>query len=205
MNINKQHITAVILAGGRGSRLGGQDKGLVKFDNKPLIEHILERIKPQVDAIIINANRNLKAYENYGNPVINDLLTGYQGPLAGFISAMAIAKTSHILTLPCDGPMLPLDLVDRMLKTHETLAKSDKTIIVAHDGARPQNVHALIPLALIGDLKNFVANGNRKVEGWYATQEIAYADFSDCPTLFSNINTERQREEMEGSNRRNHR
>ena len=116
MTSNKNNITAVILAGGKGSRLGGQDKGLVDYNGKLLIEHVLERITPQVSTVLINANRNVDTYKQYGFPVINDDLSDFQGPLAGFASAMRASTTSHILTLPCDGPLLPLDLASRMLK-----------------------------------------------------------------------------------------
>jgi molybdenum cofactor guanylyltransferase len=193
MTLNKHNITAVILAGGRGSRLGGQDKGLVNYKDKALIEHVLERIKPQVGAILINANRNINTYEKYGYPVINDELSDFQGPLAGFASAMKTVKTSHIITLPCDGPKLPRHLVKRLLKSldHQTNA-----IAVAHDGKRMQPVHALIPVTLVKSLEAFLAAGDRKIDLWYDQQKVVIADFSDQPSAFSNINTAAQHESM---------
>ena len=105
---DRSNITAVILAGGRGKRLGGQDKGLVELDGKPLIEHILDAIASQVDRVTINANRNQQSYANYGYPVINDNMADYQGPLAGFAAALSACNTDYIVTLPCDGPYVAI-------------------------------------------------------------------------------------------------
>ena len=192
-------ITAVILAGGKGRRLGGQDKGLVNYKGKPLIEHILHIIKPQAQAIVINANRNLERYAAYGFPVINDDLTNFQGPLAGFISAMKTVSTTHILTLPCDGPKIPPDYSQRLLSALETQNEEtiNNTIVVAHDGERMQPVHALIPTGLAASLEAFLEKGDRKIDLWYAQHPVVLADFSDIPDGFQNINTEEQRLKLE--------
>ena len=190
--INSNQITAVILAGGRGSRLGGQDKGLVEFNNKALIEHVLDRIKPQVGSIIINANRNNETYEAYGFPVINDEMSDFQGPLAGFATAMKTVKTDYIVTLPCDGPSLPPDLVSRMLAKLNTFSDVSNCIAVAHDGEWLQPVHALIPVALIDSLEDFMENGDRKIDLWYAKHKMVMVDFSDQPNAFFNINKKEQ-------------
>ena len=192
-------ITAVILAGGKGRRLGGQDKGLVNYKGRPLIEHILHIIKPQVQAIMINANRNLERYAEYGFPVINDDLTNFQGPLAGFISAMKAVSTTHILTLPCDGPKIPPDYSQRLLSALETQNEEtiNNTIVVAHDGERMQPVHALIPTGLAASLEAFLEKGDRKIDLWYAQHPVVLADFSDIPDVFQNINTEEQRRKLE--------
>ena len=187
MTISKSNITAVILAGGKGRRLGGQDKGLVTYQDKKLIEHVLERIKPQVGSLLINANRNQSDYKSYGFPVINDDLHDYQGPLAGFVSAMKIVD---IMTLPCDGPNLPLDLVSRMISK----LTNPEAIAVAHDGERMQPVYALIPVALINSLETFLEKGDRKIDLWYAQHETVLVDFSDQVEAFFNINTEEQRQ-----------
>ena len=107
---DSKNITAVVLAGGRGRRLGGQDKGLMELDGKPLIKHILDLVTPQVNAVIINANRNQEIYADLGHPVISDTMTDYQGPLAGFAAALTASDTDYIMTLPCDGPYVPADL-----------------------------------------------------------------------------------------------
>ena len=198
IHIEKKDITALILAGGKGRRLGGQDKGLVHYKNKPLIEHVIERIQPQLGTIIVNANRNQEIYMGYGFSVINDELSDYQGPLAGFATAMKAVNTSHIITLPCDGPLLPKNLVSKMLEAlNNTPRTASETIIVAHNGERLQPVYALIPVNLISSLEQFLEGGERKIDLWYAKHSMKIADFSDTPNAFDNINTEEQRKKME--------
>lgn len=190
MTIDKSQVTAVILAGGKGRRLGGQDKGLVEYQGKRLIQHVLDRIIPQVNSILINANRNQDTYNEFGYPVITDNLNNFQGPLAGFATAMKAVNTDYIMTLPCDGPNLPLDLVSRM-----TNALTDHHYIaVAHDGKRMQPVYALIPVSLRGSLNAFLENGDRKIDLWYAQHPTKFVDFSDQVEAFFNINTEEQRQ-----------
>ena len=186
----KSNITAVILAGGRGKRLGGQDKGLLKIDSKPLIEHILEAVKPQTATVIINANRNQQEYSGYGYPVISDDMADYQGPLAGFAAALSACKTEYILTLPCDVPVIPSDLAERLT---EALISQDAELAVAHDGLRMQRVYALIPRTLLSNLLAFLGTGDRKVGLWYAQLNVALADYSDVSDIFFNINTEEDR------------
>ncbi len=191
--LNKHNVTAVILAGGKGRRMEGKDKGLVELANRPLIEYVIEAIKPQVETIILNANRNQELYSHYGYPVISDALDDFQGPLAGFFSAMKNATTSHIVTLPCDGPLLPGDLVERLIIA---LNNDDAEIAVAHDGDRMQPVYSLIPTTLTFSLNAFLGTGERKIDLWYKQHRIALADFSDCPETFRNINTAEQRDKL---------
>ncbi|MEN8710807.1 MAG: molybdenum cofactor guanylyltransferase MobA [Arenicellales bacterium] len=183
----KNNITAVVLAGGRGRRLGGQDKGLMDLDGKPLIEHILELVTPQVSAVIINANRNQQVYADLGHPVISDNMADYQGPLAGFAVALAACNTDYIMTLPCDGPYVPVDLVSRL---SAAMKDNDAELAVAYDGQRMQPVYALIPRSLLGSLQEFLDAGDRKIDLWYARHNTALADFSDVIDTFFNINTE---------------
>jgi molybdenum cofactor guanylyltransferase len=185
---DKENITAVILAGGRGRRLGGQDKGLLELNGKPLIEHILDAITPQVNAVIINANRNQKVYANYTYPVVSDDMSDFQGPLAGFAVALSVSDTEYIMTLPCDGPAVPADLAARLSKA---LIDDEAELAVAHDGQRMQPVYALIPRSLLGSLQSFLAAGDRKIDLWYAQHKVALADFSDVMESFFNINTEK--------------
>jgi molybdenum cofactor guanylyltransferase len=192
MKIDKNNITAVILAGGKGRRLEGQDKGLVIYKDKPLIQHVIERIQSQVGDIVINANRNQETYASYGYSTISDEMSDFQGPLAGFASAMKAVKTDYILTLPCDGPSLPLDLVSRMLSKLNTFSDVSNCIVVAHDGEWLQPVHALIPVTLVDSLEKFLANGDRKIDLWYAKHELVVVDFSDQPDAFFNINKKEQ-------------
>ena len=187
---DRDNITAVVLAGGRGRRLGGQDKGLMEFDRRPLIEHILDAITPQVKAVIINANRNQQIYADYGHPVISDDMADYQGPLAGFAAALAACDTEYIMTLPCDGPFVPADLVARL---SNALTDNRAELAVAHDGQRMQPVYALIPRTLLSSLQEFLDAGDRKIDLWYALHNTALADFSDVVETFFNINTEDDR------------
>lgn len=187
---DKENITAVVLAGGRGRRIGGQDKGLVEVGGRPLIEHILDLVTPQVSAVIINANRNQQVYAGYGYPVISDNLTDYQGPLAGFAAALAACETDYIMTLPCDGPYVPTDLVGKL---SSAIKNNNAELAVAHDGQRMQPVYALIPRSLLESLQEFLDAGDRKIDLWYARHDTALADFSDVIDTFFNINTEEDR------------
>lgn len=192
--LNKHNVTAVILAGGKGRRMDGRDKGLVELADRPLIEYVIDAIKPQVETIILNANRNLAQYSRYGYAVVSDALADYQGPLAGFICAMESSTTSHIVTLPCDGPFLPDDLVERLIFS---LTDNNAEIAVAHDGDRMQPVYSLIPVSLSSSLNSFLASGERKIDLWYKQHRVALADFSDCPETFRNINTAEQRDRLQ--------
>lgn len=192
--LTKQDVTAVILAGGKGRRMDGKDKGLVELANRPLIEYVITAIKPQVGSIILNANRNQQQYAVYGYPVITDALDDFQGPLAGFYSAMKNVSSSHIVTLPCDGPLLPGDLVARLITA---LNADDAEIAVAHDGERMQPVYSLIPVSLMSSLIAFLDSGERKIDLWYKQHRVALADFSDCPETFRNINTADQRDRLQ--------
>jgi len=192
--LNKHDITAVILAGGKGRRMDGKDKGLVELANRPLIEYVIRVIEPQVESIILNANRNQQQYSLYGYPVITDTLDDFQGPLAGFYSAMKNTTNSHIATMPCDGPLLPDDLVSRLIAA---LHDEKADIAVAYDGERMQPVYSLIPVALMSSLHSFLDSGERKIDLWYKQHRVALADFSDCPETFRNINTTEQRNKLQ--------
>lgn len=174
--------------------MDGKDKGLVELANRPLIEYVIDAIKPQVETILLNANRNQEQYSRYGYPVISDTLADYQGPLAGFMCALKSATTSHIVTLPCDGPFLPDDLVERLIFT---LTDNNAEIAIAHDGDRMQPVYSLIPTALSSSLSAFLESGERKIDLWYKQHRVALADFSDCPETFRNINTAEQRDQLQ--------
>jgi len=192
--ISLDEVTAVILAGGRGRRMGGLDKGLVNLEERPLIAHVLNAIAPQAGSVLINANRNAEKYQEFGYQIVSDTLDDYQGPLAGFASAMAAASTPYIVTLPCDGPLVPTDYVQRMINAMEM---SENEIAVAHDGDRMQPVYALLPVGLMSDLEAFLAQGDRKIDLWYSRHHVALADFSDCPNAFRNINTPEDRDRLQ--------
>jgi len=191
MPIERDQITAVILAGGRGRRMGGEDKGLLELNGRPLIKHVLTLIAPQANSVIINANRNLDRYAGFGYQVVRDDLQGFQGPLAGFSAAMAAATTPYIVTIPCDGPLLPVDYIQTMI---DTLEHSEAELAVAHSGERLQPVYALLPCSLNASLLDYLENGDRKIDLWYQTRRMAIANFSRCPEAFRNINTPAERD-----------
>ncbi len=177
-------VSAVILAGGQARRMGGQDKGLITIADEPMIAHVLRAIQSQVSAIAINANRHAEAYASFGHPVIADQLADFQGPLAGMAAGLEWCPSDYLLTLPCDGPLLPDDLVMRLQG-----ALSDADVAVAHDGTRLQPVYALIHKRCLPSLQAFLAEGGRKIDRWYACLDQRSADLSDQQTLFVNVNT----------------
>ena len=189
-------ITGVILAGGRGSRMGGADKGLQNFNGVPLALHTLLRLSPQVGEIMINANRNLAAYESFGVPVWPDAtsLGEYAGPLAGFMTALERCETPYLLTVPCDTPLFPHDLVARLA---EALAREDADFAVAaaseEDGQlRPQPVFCLMHTGLLESLMRFTQAGGRKIDAWTAQHRTVIVPFDrpdDDPRAFCNANT----------------
>jgi len=187
-------VTAVILAGGQGSRMGGVDKGWVQLKGEPLVQHVIRAIEPQVDRLIINANRNLERYRELGFAVVSDSLVGFQGPLAGFLAAMTQIEAGEILTLPCDGPSVPGDLVERLASARR---RDRSDIAVAHDGKRLQPVYALLTVRLRQSLQDYLAAGDRKIDRWYVQHSVSYVDFSDAPETFININTPDDRERLE--------
>ena len=184
--INRQDITALVLAGGKSRRMGGKDKGLLPFAEGTLIGHVIEAIRPQVGTILISANRNPDQYQRLGLPVIADPLDGFQGPLAGFLGGLEKMQTEYLLTLPCDGPFVAVDLAQRLAIG---LAAADAQIAVAHDGQRLQPVYALLHRGVVSDLRVALEQGERKIDRWYPRNRWVMVDFSDVPAQFSNINT----------------
>lgn len=195
MSIHTRDITAVILAGGKGRRMGGQDKGLLDFGGRLMIEILIEALQSQQLDIVINANRNQSTYQSYGYPVISDDLEDFQGPLAGFASAMTAVETDFILTLPCDSPMLADNFVRRFVDGH---SREQAPVCVAHDGERLQPVYALIDTGLLDDLTRFLQSGERKIDRWYAQYDYTTVDFSSDVTMFENINTPEDQKRLLG-------
>lgn len=179
-------MTGVILAGGRAQRMGGQEKGLMLFANRPLVEWAIAALQPQVTTLLISANRQLARYASYGFPVVTDEVAGFAGPLAGILSAMTAAPTPWLLTMPCDAPHSPLDLGQRLA---QAITAENATLAVATVGEQRQPLHALLPVALAADLGEYLASGERRVGSWYARQRVAWVDFSDQPAAFINLNT----------------
>jgi molybdenum cofactor guanylyltransferase len=187
-------ITAVILAGGMARRMGGEDKGLIELNGRPLLDYIISGLQTRVGAILVNANRNLERYREFGYPVVEDIVTGFSGPLAGMATGMQAAGTPLLLTVPCDSPFVPADLGERLLHVmHETGAE----VCVVHDGERLQPVHALLHCRLLPDLLAYLDGGGRKIDTWYARHRMARADFSDMRDMFLNLNTPADRQRLE--------
>ncbi|MBI2992637.1 MAG: molybdenum cofactor guanylyltransferase [Gammaproteobacteria bacterium] len=179
-------MTGVILAGGEARRMGGGDKGLVPLAGRPMIEYVLDVLRPQVSGVLINANRNLETYARLGCPVIADEFPGFNGPLAGMASALRAVRTPYLATVPCDSPFVPADLVARLAAA---LEQAGADICVAHNGERMQPVFSLMRSNLIDSLLLFLKRGGRKIDQWHAGHRTAIADFSDKPETFMNVNT----------------
>lgn len=180
-------VTGIILAGGAGSRLGGVDKGLQKHAGRPLIESVIERLQPQVDSILISCNRNLDQYSDYGFQVFQDQMPLYSGPLAGLARTLREVQTPMCVTVPCDNPELPPDLVARL---EAALAQEpDARVAVAHDGERLQPLYALLPASLGDALDAWLESGGRAPREWYPQIGMQLASFADCPEPFRNLNT----------------
>lgn len=185
MNCVKDNTTAVILAGGRGTRMGGVDKGLVEFQGKPLIEHVLSVLKPQVETILINANRSQAQYGSYGLPVVEDQFQDFPGPLAGMEAALSATQTPYLLTVPCDTPRLPTNLLSRM---GDTMQQTDSDLVVADDGDRMHPVCCLMKQSLLESLRQQLTLKEYKIDLWFPKIRYAKCDFSDCKDAFVNIN-----------------
>ncbi|MDH5326436.1 MAG: molybdenum cofactor guanylyltransferase [Gammaproteobacteria bacterium] len=194
VNLTKQKVTAVILAGGRARRMGGQDKGLIPLRGTAMIEYVLNSVQPQVKTLLINANRNLEQYGQYGYEVVEDIIGDYYGPLVGMASGLQASKTDLVVTLPCDSPLLPEDLVSKLVNT---LEHNEAEIAVAHDGNRMQPVFACLRRSLLPDLLQYLEAGGRKIDTWYAQKNTVLADFSKATQVFININTEEDQCDME--------
>jgi molybdopterin-guanine dinucleotide biosynthesis protein A len=200
--IASEEITGVILAGGRGSRMGGVDKGLQNFNGMPLALATLMRLQPQVGAVMINANRNLGAYESFGVPVWPDVLPDYAGPLAGFLTALEHCESSWLVTVPCDTPLFPTDLVARLCAAADA---QDADIAMAaareEDGQlRTQPVFCLMRVALLESLVVFTNEGGRKIDAWTARNKTVVVPFdtpADAPRAFFNANTLDQLHQLE--------
>lgn len=187
-------VTAVILAGGRGTRMGTVDKGLQPFRGKPMVAHVIERLAPQVDELLINANQNLDTYAAFGHRVIADEIEGFVGPLAGFERGLAHARHDLVVTAPCDSPFLPADLVARLASR---LAESDAEIAVAKTGNQAHPVFCLMRKQVLGSLRAFLEGGQRKIDRWYAAHRLVEVAFDDEEDAFRNINTLEEKSALE--------
>jgi len=206
--MNDLSMTGLILAGGRGARMGGIDKGLQNFNGTPLTLHTLMRLQMQesepLSEIMVVANRNLSAYESFGVQVWPDSTDGFAGPLAGFLTGLERCETDLLLTVPCDSPLFPLNLAQRLL---DTLMSEEADIAVAaareEDGSvRAQPVFCLMRVNLLESLVKFMQSGGRKIDAWTALHKTVLVPFDTAdvdPRAFFNANTLEELHRLEQS------
>jgi molybdopterin-guanine dinucleotide biosynthesis protein A len=187
-------VTGVVLAGGQGSRMGGVDKGLQPFRGKPMVAHVIERLAPQVGEILVNANRNPQDYAAFGHRVIADEIEGFAGPLAGFERGLAHAAGRLIITVPCDSPFLPQDLVARL---RDALERGEAQLAVAKTGDQPHPVFSLMRRDVHASLREFLTSGQRKIDKWYSALKVVEVPFDDEADAFLNINTREELKDLE--------
>ena len=204
--IHPQDITGLILAGGRGSRMGGVDKGLQNFNGLPLALHALMRLGPQVESVMVNANRNLSAYESFGASVWPDASADFAGPLSGFVAGLERCETPYLLTVPCDTPRLPLDLAERLA---QALVNDDADIAMAaapevnaqgQIELRSQPVFCLMKVTMLESLVAFTHAGGRKIDAWTNQHKTVLVPFNapqDDPLAFANVNTLQELQNLE--------
>jgi molybdopterin-guanine dinucleotide biosynthesis protein A len=188
-------VTGLILAGGKGSRMGGVDKGLQAFRGKRLVDHVYERFAPQVGSIIINANQNQEEYKSFGVRVVSDAIGGFAGPLAGLHAGLSVSKRPFLTSVPCDSPFLPTDLVERL---YQRIDESGAELAVAKTGDQPHPVFSLMRRGVLAHLDDFLKGGGRKIDAWYATLNVVEVAFDDEAEAFSNINTREELQTWEG-------
>ena len=206
MRIDPQNITGLILAGGRGSRMGSVDKGLQSFKGQPLVLHALKRLTAQVGAVMVNANRNLPDYQSLGIPVWPDATADFAGPLSGFLVGLAHCQTPYLLIVPCDSPSFPPDLADRLARALSAedaeiaMVAAPQTDAYGHTELRKQPVFCLLKANLLDSLMRFTQAGGRKVETWTSQHRTAVVPFdtpNDPPRSFCNINTLQELQALE--------
>ena len=191
--IDTEQITGLVLAGGRGSRMGGVDKGLQQHAGMPLAMHAILRLGPQVGSLMVNANRNLSAYESFGVPVWPDATADHPGPLAGFLCGLEHCETAYLATVPCDTPGFPLDLVARLAAGLEAVNARVAYAVTVEAGKRqPHPVFCLMASDVLESLIRFLGSGERKIDRWTALHPCAEVLFEDA-SAFRNANT---REEL---------
>lgn len=186
-------ITGVILAGGQGRRMGTVDKGLVRLHDRPMAQWAIERLRPQVDTLLINANQNLDSYARFGHPVVSDVVTGFAGPLAGLHAALSQARTPLVVTVPCDSPLLPHDLVERL---HHALQTTHARLAIARSEGRMHPVFCLCRRDLLPHLSAFLEQGARQFAHWANSLDAVPVDFDDQPDAFRNINTAEELQQL---------
>lgn len=179
-------LTAIVLAGGQGTRMGGKNKGLVIYDGKPLVRHVLDIIAPQVAQVVISANRDLERYEQFGYPVITDQHDDSRGPLAGIAAALDAVTTDYVLIVPCDMPHLPRDLVSQLAAA---MIVQQTNAVLVHDGERWQYLVSLMRREVAATARAYLDQGGRAVRHWLATHTPGVARLAGQSAAFRNLNT----------------
>lgn len=188
-------VTGLVFAGGQARRMDGRDKGLLPLHGRPLVAHVIERLAPQVDTLIVNANRNLDTYAAFGHPVVADIMPGHAGPLAGLHAGLAASQTPLVATVPCDAPRLPIDLVARL---QDALSAGTAPLAAAFADGRLQPAFMLCRREVLGDLERYLAGGGRKIHTWLDGIGVLAVPFAD-DRAFANINTPAELAELENA------
>jgi molybdopterin-guanine dinucleotide biosynthesis protein A len=187
-------VAGVILAGGLARRMQQQDKGLVLLNGKAMVSYAIDAMKPLVDILLINANRNQGAYQQWGYEVIADQTLNFDGPLAGMLAAMKAVNTEWLLVMPCDSPLIKTAHIETLLKT---AVDNDCDCAVAFDGERIHPVFLALKTCLKSSLEDYLARGERKIDRWLFQHDCARVDFRTQAEVFRNINTPEQLAQVE--------
>lgn len=190
----KEHITGLILAGGKARRMGGIDKGLLMLKGEAMVSHVIKRLSTQVSKVLINANRELASYQQLGFDVVQDEISDFAGPLAGLHTGMKASKTEYLLSVPCDSPLLPPSLAQRLM---EALIQNQADIAVAKTGTQQHPVFCLCRTNLVQDLEDYLTAGGRKVDDWQKKHAYIEVSFDDESSAFANINTPEELHDIE--------
>jgi molybdopterin-guanine dinucleotide biosynthesis protein A len=195
MRAESTGVTGLVLAGGRATRMGGEDKGLVEVAGRAMALWVGDALADQCERVMVNANRNVGRYRALtGHRVVADAVDGYPGPLAGMAAGLAACTTPLLVCAPCDSPLVAPDLVARL---RTALESQRAELAVAHDGERMQPVFVLLARQLLAPMKEYIDGGGRKIDTWYATRRAAVADFADRRDMFMNVNSPQDREALE--------
>lgn len=180
--------TGLILAGGAGRRVQGRDKGLIDWQGRPLVAHVAQRLRPQVDRMLISCNRNVEQYARLADGTVSDTRRDFQGPLAGIEAVIPLLDSEFLVVVACDTPMIPLDLVERLLQPLLRDGDSSAQVSYAHDGEREQYLCAAMHRRCLESLPAYLDQGGRAVRHWYAEYPCSAVDFSAAAGAFANYN-----------------
>lgn len=186
VELSRLDVTGLVLAGGQGQRMGGQDKGWVEFRQRPMVEYAVQLLRPEVSTLLISCNRNIPRYSELADLTIADELEGYQGPLAGIQAALRVCKTDNLLVVPCDTPLLSEQIIGRLL----AVAKAHpRHICVLSETDWWHPLHTVIPVEFAASLDRWLEEGRRGVQGWMRQHPFVEVDVSDLASQLQNLNS----------------